>query len=78
MQGFVLGLQSWESLVPPKFHGEWLRPGRHVRYEGDKLLDHVDDGVMMEWETPLMKAHAEILCGQNRERDVLNVGVKRC
>jgi len=34
-----------------------------TRYEGDdKLLDEDDRGVMMEWERPLMRAHAEILC----------------
>ena len=52
--------------------------GRNVRYEGDKLLDHADDGVMMEWETPIMKAHAELLCGTDADRDVLNVGVRVC
>uniref|UniRef100_A0A7S1IDL9 Protein arginine N-methyltransferase 2 n=1 Tax=Eutreptiella gymnastica TaxID=73025 RepID=A0A7S1IDL9_9EUGL len=48
--------------------------GRNVRYEGDKLLDQADDGVMMEWERPLMEAHAKVLCGTDRDKDVLNVG----
>lgn len=32
-----------------------------VRYDGDdKLLDTENDAVMMEWEAPLMKRHAEV------------------
>jgi hypothetical protein len=43
------------------------------RYEGDdKLLDDDDRGVMMEWERPLMKAHAGVIC--QTQGDVLNVG----
>lgn len=45
-----------------------------MRYEGECLLDAASDGVMMEWERPLMRAHAALLCGDNRDRDVLNVG----
>jgi protein arginine N-methyltransferase 2 len=45
-----------------------------VRYEGeDRLVDEEDLGVMMEWEAPLMQAHAQLLCGEG-DRDVLNVG----
>lgn len=29
--------------------------GRHVRYEGDKLLDDASDGVMMAWETATVR-----------------------
>jgi protein arginine N-methyltransferase 2 len=44
-----------------------------TRYEGDdKLLDEDDRGVMMEWERPLMRAHAEVVC--QTKGDVLNVG----
>ena len=44
-----------------------------VRYSGDdKLLDENNDAVMMSWEAPLMKLHAEIICKTNG--DVLNVG----
>lgn len=43
------------------------------RYEGDdKLLDEDNRGVMMEWERPLMRAHAEVIC--QSKGDVLNVG----
>ena len=45
---------------------------RGVRYDGDRLLDEADDAVMMEWETPLMEAHADRLCATGG--DVLNVG----
>ena len=45
---------------------------RGVRYEGDTLFDEANDAVMMEWERPLMEAHAERLCASGG--DVLNVG----
>lgn len=57
-----------ESLVPkPK---DFLE--RHVRYEGDTLVDDENRGVMMAWEAPLMEAHAELLC--ESKGDVLNIG----
>lgn len=32
-----------------------------MRYDGDdKLLDTENDAVMMDWEAPLMKRHAEV------------------
>ena len=45
-----------------------------MHYTGpeNNLLDEDKRGVMMSWEDPLMKAHAEIL-GQSGG-DVLNVG----
>jgi len=45
---------------------------RGVSYEKDTLVDDDKRGVMMEWETPLMAAHAEIIC--QTKGDVLNVG----
>lgn len=48
----------------PAAPGQYLED-RGVRYDGDKLLDSADDAVMMEWETPLMEAHADILLGDN-------------
>lgn len=36
-------------------------------------MDEEDLGVMMEWEAPLMQAHAQLLCGEGG-REVLNVG----
>ena len=34
-----------------------------VRYtpDGQQLLDSAEDAVMMEWERPLMRAHAEVM-----------------
>ncbi|PSC75892.1 Arginine N-methyltransferase 2 [Micractinium conductrix] len=43
-----------------------------IKYEGDVLLDAEQEGVMMQWEEPLMKRHAEIICASGG--DVLNVG----
>jgi len=45
-----------------------------VRFAGDRILDASNDAVMMEWETPLMQAHAELLC-PTEKLDVLNVGM---
>jgi protein arginine N-methyltransferase 2 len=46
---------------------------RSVRYDSDKLMDSGDDAVMMEWETPIMQAHAELMCSEGRGH-VLNIG----
>lgn len=43
-----------------------------VRYEGGDLLDADNRGVMMEWERPIMEAHAAKLCQSCG--DVLNIG----
>lgn len=48
--------------------------GGRVRYEKDRLVDEAEEGVMMEWEAPLMEAHADLLCGEGGDRDVVNVG----
>lgn len=48
-----------------------------LRYTDRALLDGDNDAVMMEWERPLMKAHAEILMNNNnnpQSKTVLNVG----
>ena len=50
---------------------------RNVRYNQSKtvLLDDDDDAVMMEWERPLMDAHASIITSNSQEgKVVLNVG----
>ena len=49
----------------------------NVRYNAANtlLLDNDDDAVMMEWERPLMKAHASILTQNGAKgKRVLNVG----
>eukprot|EP00055_Hartaetosiga_balthica_P009856 m.40401 g.40401 ORF g.40401 m.40401 type:complete len:359 (-) comp6924_c0_seq1:839-1915(-) len=45
---------------------------RHVQYEGNDLIDYDQRGVMMMWEKPLMKAHAEFICRSGG--DVINFG----
>ena len=46
---------------------------RPVRYDGDdKLLDTENDAVMMDWEAPLMRIHAAVMCAGGG--DTLNVG----
>ncbi|KAG1679254.1 hypothetical protein FOA52_009283 [Chlamydomonas sp. UWO 241] len=41
--------------------------------DGTKLLDADGEAVMMGWEGPLMRHHAELICGPGG-RDVMNVG----
>ena len=43
-----------------------------IVFETSCILDAKGDAVMMQWEKPLMEAHAEALCV--RDGDVLNVG----
>ena len=43
-----------------------------VHYQDGKLLDDQGEAVMMQWEAPLMAAHANLIC-QNGGH-VLNVG----
>lgn len=44
-----------------------------VRYDGDdKLLDTENDAVMMDWEAPLMRRHAQVMCASRG--DVMNIG----
>jgi type IV protein arginine methyltransferase len=47
-----------------------------IVYDGeDRLLDQQGDAVMMKWETPLMKIHAERICEKcGRDAVVMNVG----
>jgi len=48
----------------------------NVRYNAAEtaLLDEDNDAVMMEWERPLMEAHASIITGNAPNRIILNVG----
>lgn len=52
-------------------HDSYLK--QNVRYEHDALLDDADRGVMMEWEAPIMRLHAQLLC-EGGNKDVLNIG----
>ncbi len=62
-----------EAVAAQQQESEQYLEGR-VRYEKDKLVDEAEEGVMMEWEAPLMEAHAQLLCGEAGDRDVMNVG----
>jgi protein arginine N-methyltransferase 2 len=65
------GPVEWESSTKP----DYLE--RNVRYnaDGTLLLDDDDDAVMMEWERPLMDAHASIITSDGAEgKRVMNVG----
>lgn len=52
---------------------DYLRQRLHYTADGQSLLDADKDAVMMEWERPLMKAHAQIMM-EGSGRRVLNVG----
>ena len=65
------GPVEWESSTKP----DYLQ--RNVRYnaDGTLLLDDDDDAVMMEWERPLMDAHASIITSDGAKgKRVMNVG----
>ena len=49
---------------------------RNVMYndENTLLVDDDNDAVMMEWERPLMDAHASIITGGEKNKRILNVG----
>ncbi|PWA03348.1 hypothetical protein BB558_000465 [Smittium angustum] len=44
-----------------------------ITYIGDRLLDAQKNGVMMEWEEPIMQEHAKIICSKPKAK-ILNVG----
>ena len=52
---------------------DYLRQRLQYTPDGQALLDDDKDAVMMEWERPLMQAHAQILMEGTGKR-VLNVG----
>jgi protein arginine N-methyltransferase 2 len=58
-----------ESSTKPDYLQQRLR----YNPDGTALLDADDDAVMMEWERPIMKAHAQILMEAPGKR-VMNVG----
>ena len=65
------GPVEWESSTKP----DYLQ--RNVRYnaDGTLLLDDDDDAVMMDWERPLMDAHASIITSDGAKgKRVMNVG----
>ena len=66
----VLGASERRAAGAEASNAEYL--SRSVRYEGDNLLDTEDDAVMMQWEAPLMEAHAVRLCAAGGT--VMNIG----
>jgi len=57
----------------PSTKPDYLRQRLHYTGDGKALLDSDQDAVMMEWERPLMRAHAQVLL-EGPGRRVLNVG----
>lgn len=57
----------------PSTKHDYLRQRLQYTDDGNALLDADRDAVMMEWERPLMKAHAQILM-EGTGRRVMNVG----
>jgi protein arginine N-methyltransferase 2 len=57
----------------PSTKPDYLRHQLRYNPDGTALLDEDDDAVMMEWERPIMKAHASIMMEAPGKR-VMNVG----
>lgn len=53
---------------------DYLRQPLRYTEDGKALLDADQDAVMMEWERPLMQAHAQILLDQAPRKRILNIG----
>lgn len=71
-------LNSFESVSCPVEHEPCTKPDyllHRLSYnsDGTALLDQDNDAVMMEWERPLMEAHASILMKTPGKR-ILNIG----
>jgi len=64
----------------PSTKPDYLRQRLVYHEDGQSLLDNDQDAVMMQWESPLMKAHADVLMEpasqqhQVQRKRVLNVG----
>ena len=72
---------STDASLGPVSHEPSTKPSylshTNVRYDASNelLLDDDDDAVMMEWERPIMEAHASILTnGGKRGKRILNIG----
>ena len=52
---------------------DYLRHRLTYTDDGKSLLDADNDAIMMEWERPLMQAHAQVLMSEGR-KTVMNVG----
>jgi protein arginine N-methyltransferase 2 len=74
-QSSILGDNNGSTAAEyqPSTKPDYLQHQLRYNQDGTALLDEDDDAVMMEWERPLMKAHAQILMEDPGKR-VLNVG----
>eukprot|EP00033_Pygsuia_biforma_P001880 GCRY01002101.1.p1 GENE.GCRY01002101.1~~GCRY01002101.1.p1 ORF type:complete len:379 (+),score=75.38 GCRY01002101.1:165-1301(+) len=79
----VSDMRSASSIGSQKFwHGKKVPNldylSQKLTYSEGRLVDEQGNGVMMGWEDPLMKRHAEIICSQKDSNGqagrVLNVG----
>ena len=52
---------------------DYLRQRLQYTEDGNALIDADNDAVMMEWERPIMRAHAQMLM-ESRSKRVMNVG----
>ena len=53
---------------------DYLRQRLVYSEDGKALMDEDKDAVMMEWERPLMRAHAQVLMEGNPSKTVMNIG----
>lgn len=68
----LLGIQGNESGMHRQVsNAEYL--DSKLEFSGNQILDSDKNGVMMGWEEPLMKVHADIICPRKGLR-ILNVG----
>eukprot|EP00986_Skeletonema_menzelii_P002420 scaffold652_cov142-Skeletonema_menzelii.AAC.7 len=76
----ILSKESESNRNVPVAHAPCTKPDYlehdNVRYNAANtlLLDNDNDAVMMEWERPLMMAHAQILTSEMKGKRVMNIG----
>jgi type IV protein arginine methyltransferase len=68
--------QQHQEEQPSSTKPDYLKHRLRYNTDGTALLDDDDDAVMMEWERPIMKAHASVLmeAAAPGTRRVMNVG----
>ncbi|KAI9219046.1 arginine N-methyltransferase [Blastocladiella britannica] len=64
------------GMVPaqPETNADYLQQKLVYSADGERLLDEHQNGVMMGWERPIMRATVDALCGGKSGLRVLNVG----
>lgn len=61
----------------PVAHQSSTKPNylrQRLKFTDNAILDQEDDAVMMQWEKPLMEAHAQIMTENTLGKRVMNVG----